>query len=67
MLLSDQFWASWYNFREALGVFHKVGKLAETEGHHPDISFGRGYATVSLSTKRIKGLQRERLQHGEQD
>ena len=31
-------------------------KLAETEGHHPDISFGWGYATVSLSTKKIKGL-----------
>jgi len=34
----------------------KVGELAETEGHHPDISFGWGYATVSLSTKKIKGL-----------
>ena len=33
-----------------------VGELAETEGHHPDISFGWGYATVSLSTKKIKGL-----------
>ena len=32
-----------------------VGELAETEGHHPDI-FGWGYATVSLSTKKIKGL-----------
>jgi hypothetical protein len=27
-----------------------------TEGHHPDISFGWGYVTVSLSTKKIKGL-----------
>jgi 4a-hydroxytetrahydrobiopterin dehydratase len=34
----------------------RVGELAETEGHHPDISFGWGYATVSLSTKKIKGL-----------
>ena len=24
--------------------------------NHPDISFGWGYATVSLSTKKIKGL-----------
>jgi hypothetical protein len=30
--------------------------LAETEGHHPDISFGWGYANVSLNTKKIKGL-----------
>ena len=30
--------------------------LAEEEGHHPDIGFGWGYATVSLRTKKIKGL-----------
>jgi 4a-hydroxytetrahydrobiopterin dehydratase len=44
------------NFREALAFVHRVGELAEAEGHHPDISFGWGYATVSLSTKKIKGL-----------
>ncbi len=44
------------NFREALAFVLEVGELAETEGHHPDISFGWGYATVSLSTKKIKGL-----------
>jgi 4a-hydroxytetrahydrobiopterin dehydratase len=44
------------NFREALTFIGKVGELAETEGHHPDISFGWGYATVSLRTKKIKGL-----------
>jgi 4a-hydroxytetrahydrobiopterin dehydratase len=43
-------------FREALAFVQEVGELAETEGHHPDISFGWGYATVSLSTKKIKGL-----------
>jgi hypothetical protein len=41
---------------EALDFVQEVGELAETEGHHPDISFGWGYATVSLSTKKIKGL-----------
>jgi 4a-hydroxytetrahydrobiopterin dehydratase len=44
------------NFREALAFVQEVGELAETEGHHPDISFGWGYAIVSLSTKKIKGL-----------
>jgi 4a-hydroxytetrahydrobiopterin dehydratase len=44
------------NFREALAFVQRVGELAETEGHHPDVSFGWGYATVSLSTKKIKGL-----------
>jgi 4a-hydroxytetrahydrobiopterin dehydratase len=44
------------NFQEALGFVQNVGDLAETEGHHPDVSFGWGYATISLRTKKIKGL-----------
>jgi 4a-hydroxytetrahydrobiopterin dehydratase len=44
------------NFREALALVHAVGALAEAEGHHPDLCFGWGYATVSLRTKKIKGL-----------
>ena len=34
----------------------KVGALAESEGHHPDVQFGWGYATISLQTKKIMGL-----------
>ena len=44
------------DFREALTFVQKVGDVAETEGHHPDVNFGWGYATVSLRTKKIKGL-----------
>jgi 4a-hydroxytetrahydrobiopterin dehydratase len=44
------------NFLEALSFVRRVGDLVEVEGHHPDISFGWGYATVSLRTKKIKGL-----------
>jgi len=44
------------NFGEALHFVEEVGALAEAEAHHPDISFGWGYATVSLQTKKIKGL-----------
>ena len=44
------------NFREALAFAQDVGALAEAEGHHPDVCFGWGYATVSLQTKKIKGL-----------
>jgi 4a-hydroxytetrahydrobiopterin dehydratase len=44
------------NFREALAFVDRVGGLAEAEGHHPDIGFGWGYATVSLHTHKIKGL-----------
>ena len=44
------------NFREALSFVRDVGELAETEGHHPDVRFGWVYATVSLRTKKVKGL-----------
>ena len=44
------------NFTEAFAFVRKAGELAEVEAHHPDISFGWGYATVSLRTKKIKGL-----------
>jgi 4a-hydroxytetrahydrobiopterin dehydratase len=44
------------NFAEAAAFVHKAAALAEAEAHHPDISFGWGYVTVSLRTKKIKGL-----------
>ncbi|HYM99762.1 MAG TPA: 4a-hydroxytetrahydrobiopterin dehydratase [Aestuariivirgaceae bacterium] len=47
---------SFRNFREALDFVQKVGEIAESEGHHPDIEFGWGYAAISLQTKKIKGL-----------
>jgi 4a-hydroxytetrahydrobiopterin dehydratase len=44
------------NFEEALAFVNRVGALAEAEAHHPDITFGWGYARVSLQTHKIKGL-----------
>ena len=44
------------NFRDAYGFVQGVSALAEEEGHHPDIGFGWGYATISLQTKKIMGL-----------
>ena len=44
------------NFSEAFAFVARAAELAEAQGHHPDISFGWGYATVSLRTKKIKGL-----------
>ena len=44
------------NFREAFEFVKRAAEIAETEGHHPEITFGWGYATVSLQTKKIKGL-----------
>ena len=43
-------------FPESLAFVQEDGEVAETEGHHPGITFGWGYPTVSLSTKKIKGL-----------
>jgi 4a-hydroxytetrahydrobiopterin dehydratase len=45
-----------YRFREALAFVQGVGALAEAEGHHPEVCFGWGHATVSLQTRKIKGL-----------
>jgi 4a-hydroxytetrahydrobiopterin dehydratase len=44
------------DFTEAFAFVAKAADLAEEEGHHPDITFGWGYATVSLYTHKIKGL-----------
>ena len=44
------------DFATAQKFVNKVGDLAETEGHHPDISFGWGYADVLFFTHKIKGL-----------
>jgi 4a-hydroxytetrahydrobiopterin dehydratase len=44
------------NFREAFEFVQGVADLAESHGHHPDVSFGWGHATISLQTKKIKGL-----------
>jgi 4a-hydroxytetrahydrobiopterin dehydratase len=44
------------SYRDAFGFVTRAAELAEAEGHHPDISFGWGYVTVSLRTKKIQGL-----------
>ena len=44
------------NFIESQIFINKVASTAELEGHHPDIYFGWGYATIKISTHAIKGL-----------
>ncbi len=44
------------NFREALHFVNKVGELAEEQGHHPDVSFGWGWAEITVFTHTIDGL-----------
>ena len=44
------------SFKKALNFTNLVGKIAEEEGHHPDISLGWGYCLVMIHTHAIKGL-----------
>lgn len=38
------------NFAEALAFVNKVGAIAEELDHHPDITFGWGYAEIATTT-----------------
>ncbi len=44
------------NFIESQNFVNKVGEIAENEGHHPDISYGWGYAKIKIYTHAIQGL-----------
>ena len=43
-------------FAEALELVNKIGKIAEEQGHHPDINLGWGYVEIYLSTHDIGGI-----------
>jgi 4a-hydroxytetrahydrobiopterin dehydratase len=44
------------DFKQALDFVDRVGAVAETEGHHPDILLGWGKAEITLWTHKIDGL-----------
>jgi 4a-hydroxytetrahydrobiopterin dehydratase len=44
------------NFINSQNFINKVGEISENENHHPDISFGWGYAKIEITTHAIKGL-----------
>lgn len=44
------------NFAESLDFVNKVGAIAEKNDHHPDITFGWGYAEIYLTTHDAGGL-----------
>jgi 4a-hydroxytetrahydrobiopterin dehydratase len=44
------------NFEDSQIFANKIGKIAEEENHHPDITFGWGYCKVNIFTHAIKGL-----------
>lgn len=44
------------NFATALAFVNRVGEVAETEGHHPDILLSWGKAAIQIYTHKIDGL-----------
>ena len=44
------------DFAEALDFVNRVGAIAERHDHHPDISFGWGYAEFAITTHDTGGL-----------
>ena len=44
------------NFLQSQKFVNKVGVIAESEGHHPDLWFGWGYVRIKIFTHSIKGL-----------
>ncbi len=44
------------NFRQALDFTNKVGELAESVGHHPDIYLAWGMVKLTVWTHKINGL-----------
>jgi 4a-hydroxytetrahydrobiopterin dehydratase len=44
------------NFREALTFTNKVGELAESQGHHPDIFLAWGLVKLTIWTHKVDGL-----------
>jgi len=44
------------NFREALDFTVRIGELAESVGHHPDIFLAWGLVKLTVWTHKIQGL-----------
>mgnify|MGYP001319301092 FL=1 len=44
------------NFKDSQDFINIIGKISEEEGHHPDITFGWGYAKIIITTHAIEGL-----------
>ena len=44
------------DFINSQKFINKVGEISENENHHPDITFGWGYAKIIITTHAIEGL-----------
>ena len=58
-LIGDKKIAKNYKFKdfaEAMGFVNKIAEIAESEGHHPDISISWNKVKLELTTHAIGGL-----------
>lgn len=59
-LSGDNRWISkefkFKDFAEAFSFAAKIAKIADEEGHHPDLQISWGKTVVELTTHAIKGL-----------
>ena len=44
------------NFKKAISFANDIGEIAESEGHHPDITYGWGYSKIVITTHAIEGI-----------
>lgn len=44
------------DFSDALALVNRIAAIADANNHHPDVCFGWGYVTLSLSTHEAGGL-----------
>jgi len=44
------------DFRTALDFVNRVGEIAETEGHHPDLLLAWGKVDIKIWTHKVDGL-----------
>lgn len=44
------------NWKQAFAFVSQVSEIAETEKHHPDVTFGWGYADIRVQTHKLGGL-----------
>lgn len=52
--LSKEF--KFQNYVEAMEFANKITPIAESEGHHPELTIGWGRVGIDLTTHAIKGL-----------
>lgn len=44
------------DFKSALAFVNKIGEVAESQGHHPDILLGWGKVEITIWTHAVDGL-----------